>query len=161
MPWAEIGRRDLPLRCRRHSSNLTDREWGLIAPLFCLPTKLGPPLRDGPSRCGQCDPMHRPDRLPMEPAAEGIFALHDRAALLLRLAEGRSAVCDQPPAGLGGALEGASTWRIEIIKRSDAALGLEIFPRRWMAKRTFAWLGRSRRPARDWKHPSAAPRPDS
>jgi hypothetical protein len=123
---------------------------------FLLGPPLGPPLRDGPSRCGQRDPMHCRDRLPMEPAAEGAFALHDRGALPPRLAEGQSAARDQPPAGLGGALEGASTWRIEIIKRSDAALGLEIF--HVDGSSSGHSLGSDAALRRTGKHPSAAPR---
>lgn len=43
------------------------------------------------------------------------------------------------------------SWTIEIIKRSDMAKGFEILPRRWVVERTFAWLGRSRRLAKDWE----------
>jgi putative transposase len=34
---------------------------------------------------------------------------------------------------------------IEIVKRSDTAKGFEVIPRRWVLKRTFAWLNRNRR----------------
>ncbi|CAN5372397.1 hypothetical protein BH10PSE15_BH10PSE15_02660 [soil metagenome] len=40
-------------------------------------------------------------------------------------------------------------WTIEIIKRSDAAKGFEVLPIRWVVERTFAWLGRCRRLAKD------------
>ena len=40
-------------------------------------------------------------------------------------------------------------WTIEIIKRSDAAGGFVRLPRRWAAERTFAWLSRCRRLAKD------------
>jgi len=52
---------------------------------------------------------------------------------------------------LRDALAGCGTWTIEIIKRSDAAKGFEVLPRRWVVERTFAWLGRCRRLARDWE----------
>ena len=48
-------------------------------------------------------------------------------------------------------LKGCGDWTIEIIRRSDTAEGFEILPRRWVVERTFAWLGRSRRLARDWE----------
>lgn len=49
------------------------------------------------------------------------------------------------------ALEGHGDWTVEIIKRSDKAVGFEVLPRRWVVERTFAWLGRCRRMAKDWE----------
>ena len=40
---------------------------------------------------------------------------------------------------------------VEIVKRSDAAAGFVVLPRRWVVERTLAWLGRCRRLARDWE----------
>ena len=42
-------------------------------------------------------------------------------------------------------------WTIEIIKRSDTAKGFVLLPRRWVVERTFAWLGRNRRLAKDFE----------
>ncbi len=48
-------------------------------------------------------------------------------------------------------LKGCGDRTIEIIRRSDTAEGFEVLPRRWVVKRTFASLGRSRRLLKDWE----------
>src|ERR1700716_1231459 len=40
---------------------------------------------------------------------------------------------------------------VEIVKRSDHAKGFVVLPKRWVVERTFAWLGRCRRLAKDWE----------
>lgn len=52
---------------------------------------------------------------------------------------------------LRGAMAALGDWTFEIIKRSDAAKGFVLLPRRWVVERTFAWLGRCRRLAKDFE----------
>ena len=43
-------------------------------------------------------------------------------------------------------------WTLEIVLRSDNVKGFQVLPRRWVVERTFGWLGRFRRLARDFEH---------
>jgi transposase len=40
---------------------------------------------------------------------------------------------------------------VEIVKHSNQAKGLVVPPKRWVVERTFAWLNRCRRLAKDWE----------
>lgn len=42
--------------------------------------------------------------------------------------------------------------RLEIVKRPNDATGFVVLPRRWVVERTFSWLGRNRRLAKDWEN---------
>lgn len=80
--------------------------------------------------------------------APGVFARLRREAPKLR-----HVFADGGYAGpkLRDALIGIGRWTIQIVKRSDTAEGFEVLPRRWVVERTFAWLGRCRRLAKDWE----------
>ena len=40
---------------------------------------------------------------------------------------------------------------IEIVRRADSMAGFVVLPKRWVVERTFAWLNRCRRLAKDWE----------
>ena len=40
---------------------------------------------------------------------------------------------------------------VEIVRRSDKAVGFEVIPRRWVVERTFGWMIRWRRLVRDYE----------
>lgn len=52
---------------------------------------------------------------------------------------------------LQSAIEHIEGLAIEIVKRSDTAKGFVLLPKRWIVERTFAWLGRCRRLAKDFE----------
>ena len=52
---------------------------------------------------------------------------------------------------LMAALAKIGKWTEQIVKRSDKAKGFEVIPKRWVVERTFAWLGRNRRLAKDFE----------
>lgn len=45
----------------------------------------------------------------------------------------------------------ASGVRLEVVKHTEAKKGFVLLPRRWVVERSFAWLGRFRRLARDYE----------
>jgi transposase len=65
----------------------------------------------------------------------------------------RCSQSDRDAAGekLAQALLGLGDWTQEIVKRSDAAKGFVLLPRRRVVERTLAWLDRNRRLAKDFE----------
>src|ERR671932_135488 len=49
------------------------------------------------------------------------------------------------------AVRRAARARLEIVKRCGAAKGFTVLPKRWIVERTFGWLGRRRRLAKDFE----------
>lgn len=47
-------------------------------------------------------------------------------------------------------------WQLEIVRRLEGYKGFLVLPRRWIVERTFGWLGRYRRLARDYEHTTAS-----
>lgn len=52
---------------------------------------------------------------------------------------------------LKAALAKIGKWTVQIVKRSDKVKGFVVIPRRWVVERTFAWLNRNRRLAKDFE----------
>jgi putative transposase len=52
---------------------------------------------------------------------------------------------------LRNAIADCGPWTIEIVERPPGVKGFQLLPRRWVVERTFAWLGRSRRLAKDFE----------
>lgn len=52
---------------------------------------------------------------------------------------------------LRGRLARLRRWVIEIVKRPDGISGFQVLAKRWVVERTFAWLGRCRRLAKDFE----------
>lgn len=82
----------------------------------------------------------------------------DGAPRLLKTLRGafpwlRHVFADSAYAGskLKRALAKLGEWTMEIVKRSDAAKGFVLLPRRWVVERTLAWLNRNRRLAKDFE----------
>jgi transposase len=61
-------------------------------------------------------------------------------------------------ANLHTALTKFGHWTIEIVKRAADTGGFQLLPRRWVVERSFAWLNRNRRLAKDFEASIASAR---
>lgn len=52
---------------------------------------------------------------------------------------------------LQAAVADCGPWTIEIVERPAGVKGFQLLPRRWVVERSFAWLGRNRRLAKDFE----------
>ena len=85
----------------------------------------------------------------------------DVVAFLLKTATARLPTIERAVAD--GGYQGAATAAqvkaeagidLDIVKRSDNATGFHVLPKRWIVERTFGWLGRCRRLAKDFENRS-------
>ncbi len=51
---------------------------------------------------------------------------------------------------MAGVVAETGDWRLEIVKRGEAHRFV-VLPKRWIVERTFAWISRNRRLARDYE----------
>ena len=42
-------------------------------------------------------------------------------------------------------------WQLEVVPRNTGSSTFEVLPRRWVVERSFAWIGRNRRLAKDYE----------
>jgi transposase len=59
-------------------------------------------------------------------------------------------------AQLRQAVADCGPWTIEIVERPPGVKGFQLLPRRWVVERSFAWLGRNRRLAKDFEATTAS-----
>ena len=87
--------------------------------------------------------------------------IQDRDMIAPLLREARKMFPSLKRAIADGGYQGAATAKavraeakisLEIVKRSDTAKGFEVLPKRWIVERTFGWLGRCRRLAKDFEN---------
>jgi putative transposase len=57
---------------------------------------------------------------------------------------------------LAQAIGESGPWTIEIVERAPGVKGFQLLPRRWVIERSFAWLGRCRRLAKDFEATTAS-----
>ena len=90
----------------------------------------------------------RRHRAPRASAGHSIFLLRLRGPAPIELIYGDGGY-QGPKAATAAAKTGR--WTIVIVARPTAAVGFEVLPKRWIVERTFAWINRSRRLARDFE----------
>lgn len=61
------------------------------------------------------------------------------------------AFADQGYAGAAAACAAQEGIRLEVVKKAGTSKGLVLLPRRWVVERSFGWVSRFRRLARDYE----------
>jgi putative transposase len=95
--------------------------------------------------------VHGADVQDRDGARSVLRRLHGRAPLLQRIwADGAYA------GALVGWAREFGDWIIEIVRKAKGQKGFAVIPRRWVVERTFAWITRCRRLAKEYDTLSAS-----
>ena len=87
--------------------------------------------------------------------------VQDRDGALPLLAEARRAFPFIERIFADGGYQGSATaaavralgcWELEVVTRAGGVAGFKPLPKRWIVERTFSWLNRCRRLAKDFEH---------
>jgi len=87
--------------------------------------------------------------------------VQDRDAIVPLLAVARKRFVSLKKAIADGGYQGKATADevqgqagipLEIVKRSNTLKGFHVLPKRWIVERTYGWLGRCRRLAKDYEN---------
>jgi transposase len=120
---AELLRESLP-----YATCLSDAEWAVLAPLLPTPSSTG-----------------RPWRWPLRAVLDGIlYVLRASRGLWPFLAH-----CFADRSYRDDRVGSATTITVEIVEPEEGQTGFAVQPRRWVIERTFGWISRCRRLARD------------
>jgi len=88
-------------------------------------------------QAGPASVQDRDAAVPLLQASRGLYPFIERA-----FADGGYA---------GERVATATVIAVEIVRKQAGQAGFAVLPRRWVVERTFAWLGRNRRLARDFE----------
>ena len=135
--------------CRRNDAARAVRDWRILAP--SVPASWTVVANSTSSGTARSRPR-------ASSAVHGAVPL--LTALRQRFPRLRHVFADRVYRGnqLLNALGPNGSWTIEIVERPAGVKGFQLLPRRWVVERTFAWLGRCRRLAKDFEASAATER---
>src|SRR5207302_106878 len=167
MSWTEITREQYRRDGLRYASDVNDAEWLLLS--FFLPAR----CRIGGPRGFDAAKKIRGRKRHIVTDTQGFLLAvlvhaanvqdnHGAVPLLATLRKTfpklRYVVADRVYRGkkLRKAIAAFGRWKIEIVTRTERTGSFKPEPKRWVVERTFAWLGRNRRLAKDFERTIAS-----